>query len=194
MHMSRSEFGTVVGAGLASAATVTPATMAQGRVGADEARAIYARGISIDALANPGSMNVPWPPKGPLTEAQRGFIAKSGPVPACRRPRTRWLVTSNMRSRCAVKIMSVSAAMPAWHPSRTHPSINARCRPSVTARARRGMQAPDEDRPLYLPSLNHPRRLEGVAELLARRGYSASVIEKVIGGNFHRVLRDIWSV
>lgn len=61
-------------------------------------------------------------------------------------------------------------------------------------RAARKSAAPDEDRPLFLPALNHPRRLEGVAELLARRGHPAATIEKVIGGNFHRVLRDIWSV
>jgi membrane dipeptidase len=58
----------------------------------------------------------------------------------------------------------------------------------------RGIQAPDEDRPLYIPDLNQPRRLERIAERLAAKGHRAAVIEKVIGGNFHRVLREIWAV
>ncbi len=53
MHMSRREFGTTVGAGLATAATATTAALAQGRISAEEARAIYARGISIDAWPVP---------------------------------------------------------------------------------------------------------------------------------------------
>ncbi|MEZ5421198.1 MAG: membrane dipeptidase [Vicinamibacterales bacterium] len=77
MSFSRREFGAVVGAGLPWLATTGGASM-QSTVASDEARGLYARGISIDGLANPGSMNVPWPPKGPLTEAQRANIAKSG--------------------------------------------------------------------------------------------------------------------
>ena len=61
-------------------------------------------------------------------------------------------------------------------------------------RARSGSQAPDKDRPLYIPDLNHPRRLEAIAERLAAKGHPAATIEKVIGGNFHRVFKDIWSV
>ncbi len=61
-------------------------------------------------------------------------------------------------------------------------------------RARSGSQAPDEDRPLYIPDLNQPRRLEAIAERLAAKGHPTATIEKVIGGNFHRVFKDIWSV
>ena len=64
----------------------------------------------------------------------------------------------------------------------------------VDDRAARGISAPDESRPLFIPELNHPRRIEGVAMALAKRGHPAAVIEKVIGGNFHRVLKDIWAV
>ena len=32
----------------------------------------------------------------------------------------------------------------------------------VDARAKRGISAPDESRPLFIPELNHPRRIEGV--------------------------------
>ena len=50
----------------------------QGALTADAARALYATAVSIDALANAGAMNVPWPPRGPLTPAQRDNVARSG--------------------------------------------------------------------------------------------------------------------
>jgi membrane dipeptidase len=62
----------------------------------------------------------------------------------------------------------------------------------VGNRVARGISAPDESRPLFIPELNHPRRLEGVARGLMKHGHSLSVLEKVIGGNFHRVLKEIW--
>jgi membrane dipeptidase len=64
----------------------------------------------------------------------------------------------------------------------------------VDGRVKRGISAPDEMRPLFIPELNHSRRLEGVVRGLRQRNYATGVIEKIIGGNFHRVLRDIWSV
>ena len=64
----------------------------------------------------------------------------------------------------------------------------------VDTRAARGISAPDETRPLFIPELNHPRRLEGVVRALGARGHSAAVIEKVIGGNFHRALKEIWTL
>jgi membrane dipeptidase len=63
----------------------------------------------------------------------------------------------------------------------------------VKGRAERGISAPDETRPLYIPELNHPRRLEGVARSLQGK-YPAAAIEKVIGGNFHRVFKEIWTM
>jgi membrane dipeptidase len=63
----------------------------------------------------------------------------------------------------------------------------------VKARADRGISAPDESRPLYIPELNHSRRLEGVARSLHGQ-YPAAVVEKVIGGNFHRVFKEIWTM
>jgi membrane dipeptidase len=56
-----------------------------------------------------------------------------------------------------------------------------------------GSAAPDEDRPLYTPELNSPRRLELIAAELANRGYGDAVVQKIIGGNFHRVLKGIWA-
>jgi membrane dipeptidase len=64
----------------------------------------------------------------------------------------------------------------------------------VEGRAARGIAAPDEARPLYIPELNHPRRIEGVVRAMAQRKYSTTVIEKVIGGNFHRAFKDIWTL
>jgi len=64
----------------------------------------------------------------------------------------------------------------------------------VDGRAKRGISAPDESRPLFIPELNHPRRIEGVVRGMRQRKYSTEIIEKVIGGNFHRVLKEIWNV
>ena len=64
----------------------------------------------------------------------------------------------------------------------------------VDFRLSRGISAPDESRPLFIPELNHSRRLEGVARGLQQRRYPAAVIEKVIGGNFHRVFKEIWTL
>ncbi len=64
----------------------------------------------------------------------------------------------------------------------------------VDGRIRRGISAPDESRPLFIPELNHPRRIEGVVRGLRQRKYSTDVIEKIIGGNFHRVFKEIWTL
>ena len=68
-----------------------------------------------------------------------------------------------------------------------------KAREVVLARRRGlGISSQGEERPVYIPTLNHPRRLEGIAVTLAKRGHSASTIEGVIGGNFHRVFGEIW--
>jgi len=41
--------------------------------------------------------------------------------------------------------------------------------------------------------LDHPKRAFDLAEGLVRRGYSDTDIELVLGGNFERVLKEIWS-
>jgi membrane dipeptidase len=45
---------------------------------------------------------------------------------------------------------------------------------------------------LYIPDLNDVRRFEIIGALLARRGHSDNRIAKVLGGNFARVMSDIW--
>ena len=64
----------------------------------------------------------------------------------------------------------------------------------VDGRAKRGIAAPDESRPLFIPELNHPRRIEGVVRAMRQRGHSTEIIEKVIGANFHRVLKETWTL
>ena len=65
--ITRREFGGVLGAVPVLAAAVQ-----------DDVAGLYSRSIVIDALANPGSMNVSWPPRGPLSQKQRDAIASSG--------------------------------------------------------------------------------------------------------------------
>jgi membrane dipeptidase len=64
----------------------------------------------------------------------------------------------------------------------------------VEGRIARGISAPDEARPLFIPELNHSRRIEGVVRGLQQRKYPAAAIEKVIGGNFHRAFKEIWTL
>lgn len=64
----------------------------------------------------------------------------------------------------------------------------------VAERRKAGIGAPGENRPPYLPDVNTPRKLEYVADALLRQGYSTRIIEKVLGLNFRRVFREIWSV
>lgn len=44
-----------------------------------------------------------------------------------------------------------------------------------------------------IEGLDHPKRMYDLAEALIRRGYSDADIEGILGGNFKRVLAEIWS-
>lgn len=375
--MTRREFGTTVAAGVGALGMTGDARQAV--VTADEAKAIYARSVAIDALANPGAMNVPWPPRGPLTEAQRANIARSGltalnvtvsggdfestvenialwTAEAARYPQLLSIVrrhddiararkdgtlglilgfqdtemlerdlsrldtfrqlgvlivqlTYNIRnligdgclepgdaglsefgreavarmnalgmavdlSHCGTRTTATGIAASTKPPLITHsgcrevyrhprskedrelkamadkggvlgiylmpflggadgpgkastgdavvrhiehalkvcgedhvgigsdmsvspieesPEYQKAERAFAAGRKSRGIQAPDEDRPLYIPDLNQPRRLELIAMRLAAKGHPARVIEKVIGGNFHRAFNEIWT-
>jgi membrane dipeptidase len=63
----------------------------------------------------------------------------------------------------------------------------------VERRKAAGISAPGEDRPVYIPDLNTPRKLELVAAKLLERRHPARVVEKVLGANFRRVLGEIWA-
>lgn len=60
-------------------------------------------------------------------------------------------------------------------------------------RAAAGIAAPREDTVPYVPQLNHPRRLEAIAGLMAERGHPDRVVEKVLGANFMRLFDDVWA-
>jgi len=45
-----------------------------------------------------------------------------------------------------------------------------------------------------IEGVNHPRRMFDLTEGLIRRKYSDAEIEGILGGNFKRVLSQIWSV
>lgn len=62
----------------------------------------------------------------------------------------------------------------------------------IARRKKLGIGAPGEDRYPYLPDLNGPDHLQVIAAELAKRGQASSVIEKVLGANFQRVLGEIW--
>jgi membrane dipeptidase len=60
-------------------------------------------------------------------------------------------------------------------------------------RRRQGVGAPGENRPPWIPDINTPRKLERVADALLEHGYSARVAEKVLGLNFSRAFKEIWT-
>jgi membrane dipeptidase len=64
----------------------------------------------------------------------------------------------------------------------------------VEGRQKAGIAAPGEDPeiPMFVTDLNTPRRMELIADKLAARGHSTSRIEKIIGGNFTRLMTDVW--
>ncbi|MBX7249580.1 MAG: dipeptidase [Caulobacteraceae bacterium] len=45
---------------------------------------------------------------------------------------------------------------------------------------------------LFIPDLNDVRRFEMLAGMLSARGHSDARIEKVLGGNFARVMKEVW--
>ncbi|HSE12995.1 MAG TPA: membrane dipeptidase, partial [Rudaea sp.] len=60
-------------------------------------------------------------------------------------------------------------------------------------RQKRGIAAPGErpDSFTFALDLNTPRRFEKIAWLLSQRGYSDARIEKILGGNFARLFREV---
>jgi membrane dipeptidase len=62
----------------------------------------------------------------------------------------------------------------------------------IARRKKLGIGAPGEDRYPYVPDLDGPDHMLIIAEELSRRGQPSSVIEKILGANFQRVLGEIW--
>jgi membrane dipeptidase len=65
-------------------------------------------------------------------------------------------------------------------------------REEVRRRQALGVAAPDEDDVLpFVSDLNDARRLEKLAELLIARGHSSTRVEKILGANFLRLMREV---
>ncbi|MEQ9398743.1 MAG: membrane dipeptidase [Longimicrobiales bacterium] len=64
----------------------------------------------------------------------------------------------------------------------------------VSGRIARGVAAPNEDPDILfnVVDINEPRRLERIADALAAKGHPDRVVGKVIGGNWVRVLEEVW--
>lgn len=72
------------------------------------------------------------------------------------------------------------------------PEVRKAIADDMANRKRLGIAAPEEDRPPFVPQLNTPRRYEILAEELHKKGHPDAVIEKVLGLNFSRAVREIW--
>jgi membrane dipeptidase len=65
---------------------------------------------------------------------------------------------------------------------------------AVASRQAAGVAAPGEDGAvaLFLPDLQGPSQFEVLAHALARRGHSATAVDKLLGHNWLRLLADVW--
>lgn len=64
----------------------------------------------------------------------------------------------------------------------------------VRMRRAAGISAPGEAEDVfnYVPDFNSPRRMELIADALAAAGHGSGRIEKIIGGNWMRMLGEVW--
>ncbi|HEX7915903.1 dipeptidase [Rudaea sp.] len=74
------------------------------------------------------------------------------------------------------------------------PEFKKKFADEIADRRKRGISAPGEDPNVYtfIPDLNRADRFDRLAELLAARKHSDGRIAKVLGGNFARLLNDVW--
>lgn len=74
------------------------------------------------------------------------------------------------------------------------PEYIAAHKADIAARRAAGISAPGEVEDVYtfIPDLNSPRRFETLGRMLAARGHSQSRIEKILGGNFLRLMQEVW--
>lgn len=74
------------------------------------------------------------------------------------------------------------------------PEFKKKFADEVNDRRKRGISAPGEDPDVYtfIPDLNRADRFARIAELLSARKHSDVRIEKILGGNFARLLKDVW--
>ena len=74
------------------------------------------------------------------------------------------------------------------------PAYRERFQAEIDRRKEAGIGAPGEVAAVYnfIPDLNTPRRIQELGDRLASRGHSAARIEKIVGGNFARLFREVW--
>ena len=77
-------------------------------------------------------------------------------------------------------------------PFDTSPEAMADYNKHEEERHRKGVAAPEEDRPLYVEGLNRVDRTRVISEEMLKRGYGERVTAKVLGENFARVFRETW--
>ncbi len=63
----------------------------------------------------------------------------------------------------------------------------------IARRKASGVGAPGEGPPPFVIGLNRPDRYAVIADALRRKGYSARIIDKILGENFRRVFRQTWT-
>jgi membrane dipeptidase len=80
-------------------------------------------------------------------------------------------------------------------PVQLTPEYIERFRKNVQDRRRLGIAAPGESEDVYtfVPDLNTPRRFELIARHLLDRGHSEARVAKILGGNFARLFREVWT-
>lgn len=79
-------------------------------------------------------------------------------------------------------------------PVEVTPEFKKKFAEEVNERHKLGISAPGEDASVYtfVPDLNVSDRFQRVAALLSTRKYSDARIAKILGGNFSRLLSDVW--
>jgi membrane dipeptidase len=78
-------------------------------------------------------------------------------------------------------------------PFDTSPDSMAEWNKSLEDRKAAGVAAPGEGPPPFVTELNRADRCAVIAGELLKRGYSARVTDKILGGNFQRVFKDTWT-
>lgn len=74
------------------------------------------------------------------------------------------------------------------------PEFRAKHVQFVQGRRKAGIMAPGEDESVfnYVADFNQPRRMELIADALAKAGHGSARIAKIIGGNWERVFGEVW--
>lgn len=62
----------------------------------------------------------------------------------------------------------------------------------VAGRKQAGIAAPREEDYMFVTDLNSPRRMEMIADRLLARRHSVARVEKIVGGNWMRLFREVW--